>query len=166
MPRAKKELPKVSVIDRRLANPFGLPSEAVRLKEGQWATRWFAESVRTGRVHQGQQMGWECVTPDDLAGAASDIGAQVVDLRVVRGDASSREVLMKMPQADFDRIAKAKALKNLADMGSSKKSSDKAANLAAKQFGEEAAETIHRSNMEITDSRESYDLEDDTPTLA
>ena len=161
-----KKLPKVSVIDRRLANPFGLPSEAVRLKEGQWATRWFAESVRTGRIHQGQQMGWECVTPDDLAGAASDIGAQVVDLRVVRGDTSNREVLMKMPQADFDRIAKAKALKNLADMGSSKKSSDKAANLAAKQFGEEAAETIHRSNMEITDSRESYDLEDDTPTLA
>jgi hypothetical protein len=70
---------------------------------------------------------------------------------------------MKMPQAEFALIQRAKAEKNLADMGSSKKTSEKAANLAAKQFGDEAGEAVYRSNMEITDSRAQYDLEDEAP---
>lgn len=166
MPRKARELPKVSIIDRRLQNPFGLPSVAVTLKEGQWAVRWFAESVRTGRVHQGTQMGWDFVTPDDLRGDASDIGAQAVDGRIVRGDNSNREVLLKMPQADFEKIQHAKAEKNLADMGSSKKSSHTVANMAAKQFGDEAGDVLSKSHMEITDSRERYALDDDTPKSA
>ena len=158
-----KKLPKVSIIDRRLANPFGLPSEPIHLKDGQWAVRWFAESVRSGRVHQGQQLGWVCVSAEDLTGDASDIGGQVVDDRVVRGDAAHREVLMKMPQSDFNKIQRAKAAKNIADSSSSKKATANAAEMAAKEFGDEAAETIHRSRMEVTSSRESYDLEDDVP---
>jgi hypothetical protein len=158
-----KKLPKVSILDRRLANPFGLPSDPIHLKNGRWAVRWFAESVRSGRVYQGQQLGWTFVEPTDLTGDASDIGALVVDNRVVRGDAAHREVLMKMPQAEFAQIQRAKAEKNLADMGSSKKTSEKAANLAAKQFGDEAGEAVYRSNMEITDSRAQYDLEDEAP---
>lgn len=163
MPRTKKALPKVSIVDRRLQNPFGLPSEAITLKEGEWAVRWFAESVRTGRVHQGTQMGWDFVTPDDLKGTASDIGAQEADGRIVRGDNSNREVLLKMPATDFAQIQRAKAEKNLADMGSSSKSSAKVANMAAKQFGDEAGDVLSKSNMEIQDSRVSYALDGDTP---
>lgn len=161
----KKALPKVSILDRRLANPFGFPSEAITLKEGQWATRWFAESVRSGRVHQGHQLGWDFVGPEDLRGPASDVGALVVDGRVVRGDAHNREVLMKMPQADFAQIQHAKAVKNLADMGSGKKTSERAANLAAKQFGDQAGDAVYSANIEVTDERRAYDLEGDAPVI-
>lgn len=160
MARTPKKLPNVSIIDRRLANPFGLPSEAVTLKEGKWAVRWFSESVRTGRVHQGTQMGWDYVTPDDLTGQPGDIGAQAIDGRVVRGDNSNREVLLKMPAEDFAKLQHAKAAKNLKDMGSSSKSADKVANMAAKQFGDEAGDVLSKSNMEIHDSRVSYALDD------
>lgn len=160
---AKKQLPKVSILDRRLAHPFGFPSEAITLKEGRWAIRWFSESVRTGRIYQAQQMGWECVAPEELKGSPSDISAIAVDGRVVRGENANREVLMKMPQADYDQIVEAKASKNLADLGSSAKTREKAANAAASKFGDRAGDTVYRSNMEVTDHRASYDLEGDAP---
>lgn len=166
MPRPAKppvDLPKVSVLERRLQHPFGAPSEAIQLKEGRWALRWFSEAVRSGRIHQAQQLGWDFVQPEELRGQASDIGGQIVDGRVVRGDAHNREVLMKMPEADFHAIQDAKALKNIASLGSGKKTREDAANATAKQFGDQAADTVYRSNIEVTDERRSYDLEDEAP---
>lgn len=163
MAKVKKDLPTVSIVDRRLAHPFGFPSESITLKEGQWSIRWFSEAVRSGRIYQAQQMGWEFVIPEELRGTASDISALVVDGRIVRGENANREVLMKMGKADFDRIQQAKASKNLADLGSSKKTRDVASNAAAAKFGDQAGEAVNRSNMEVTDHRASYDLEGDNP---
>jgi hypothetical protein len=163
MAKAKKELPKVSVIDRRLANPFGLPSQAIYLKEGQWALRWFAESVRTGRIYQAQQLGWDFVLPEELRGTPSDAGAIIVDGRVVRGDAGNREILMKMAAEDFAKIQKAKADKNLRDLGSVAKLKESAANKASTELGDQAANAIYNTNIEITSERVAYDLEDDRP---
>lgn len=158
-------LPKVSVLERRLQHPFGAPSNSIKLREGDWHLRWMAESVRSGRIYQAEQLGWEFVQPDELRGQAQDVGGLIVDGRVVRGDASNREVLMKMPADMFSAIQRAKAQKNLTDLGSAKKNKEDAANKAASTpgMGEEAAEVIYKSNMEITDSRVAYDLEGDTP---
>lgn len=165
MPKAKV-LPKVSVLERRLLNPFGSPSIKIDLKDGgQWATRWVSETLRTGRVYQVQGLGWDFVTPDDIVGDPADFGCQVLDQRLVRGDASQREVLMKMPQADFDAITRAKRDKNLSGLGSTKKIKEEAANAAAKEFGtDEAADTIYRSNLSVNDSRVNMDLDGDAPT--
>ena len=156
-----KKLPKVSVLDRRVQFPFGAPSEAIQLTEGEWAIRWVSEGVRTGRVYQVQNMGWEFVTPEELVGQPTDLGCQALDNRLVRGDAANRDVLMKMPKASFDQIQQAKAGHNLRNLGSGKKMKEDAANLATKHFGtDEAGEAIYRSDIDVKDSRVSYELDD------
>lgn len=159
----EKKLPKVTVLERRLKNPFGTPSEGVTFKEGAWMARWFSEALRTGRIHQAVTLGWDFVEPGDLATPAADLGFQVVDNRVVRGDAASREVLMKMPQADFDAVQKAKADTNTRNLNSGKKMKEEAANRATAHFGtDEAGEAIYKSDIDVRDSRVRYEL-DDTP---
>lgn len=160
---AEKVLPKVSILDRRLAHPFGFPSESIALKHGQWAVRWFSEGLRTGRIYQAQQLGWDFVNADELRGVPSDISALVVDGRIVRGENANREVLMKMPQAEYDLIQSAKADRNLSDLGSSAKTREKAANAATSKFGPQAGDAVYDSKMEVTDHRASYDLEGDAP---
>lgn len=153
-PKPKKALPHVSILERRLRNPFGEASVAVRLKEGEWATRWFNVSVRTGRIHQGQQLGWTFVTPAELIGRPEDYGFEALDDRLVRGDQANRDYLMKMPKADFEQIQMAKAEKNIREMGSSKKLKEQAAQAASKVFDtDEAGDRIFESNIELTDTR-------------
>lgn len=163
MAKQKKELPKISVLERRIAHPFGMPSEAITLKEGDWVVRWVNEGVRTGRVYQVQNMGWDFVSPEELKGQPQDVGCQALDGRLVRGDAASRDVLMKMPKADFHEIQQAKSRANLKGLGSGAKNREDAANRAAKAFGDEAADAIYRSGMEVTDERVSMDLEGEAP---
>ena len=155
-----KKLPKVSIIERRLKHPFGSPSEAIKLKEGDWATRWVSETLRTGRVYQVQNLGWDFVTPEEVVGQPTDLGCQAIDNRLVRGDASNREVLMKMPKADFDAIQRAKADANLRGLHSGKKLKEDAANRATQHFGtDEAGEAIYNSDLDVRDSRVAYELE-------
>lgn len=159
----EKKLPKVTVLERRLKNPFGSPSEGVKFKEGEWMARWFSETLRTGRIHQAVTLGWDFVVPEDLATPAADLGFQAIDSRVVRGDAANREVLMKMPKVEFEQIQKAKADTNLRNLNSGKKLKEEAANRATAHFGtDEAGETIYKSDLDVRDSRVSYEL-DDTP---
>src|SRR6185503_351083 len=156
-----KKLPKVSILERRLKNPFGSPSEAIKLKEGDWATRWVSETLRSGRVYQVQNLGWDFVTPEEVVGQPSDLGCQAIDNRLVRGDAANREVLMKMPRADFEAIQRAKAETNLRNLGSGKKLKEDAANRATQHFGtDEAGEAIYNSDLDVRDSRVAYELEE------
>lgn len=160
---AKKALPKVSVLDRRLANPFGAPSVDITLKTpGRWAIHIVNSAVRTGRYYDVvHNKGWVPVAPSELDGRPEEYGFKEQDGRLVRGD-RGEEILMKMPQADFDAIQRAKAEHNLKGLGK-KAMLDTAASMAASQgLGDEAAETIARSNMEITDSRVAMDLEGET----
>lgn len=164
MPRKPKvaDLPKIDVLERRLQHPFGAPSVAIQLKDGlKWAIRWVNDHVRTGRVYQTQSMGWEFVGADEIVGRPADLGCRVLDGRLVRGE-HGEEVLMKMPQEMFDKIQWAKARVNLENLGGSK-AKQQAADAVAKQFGDEAAETVYRSNMEVTDSRVAVDLEGEAP---
>jgi hypothetical protein len=159
----KKELPVVSVLERRLANPFGAPSVPITLKDGgRWAIRIANDGVRTGRVHQIIQLGWTYVTPDEIDGRPADFGFREMDGRLVRGE-HGQEVIVKMPQADFDAIQSAKADKNLANLGGKKIKHD-VANATAAKYGDEAGETVFNSQMDVQDSRVSVDLDGDTPS--
>lgn len=155
MPR--KKLPKVSVLDRRLAHPFGAPSVPITLKEGDWAIRVANDRVRTGRVHQMVNMGWLFVEAGEIDGTPSDFGFRELDGRLVRGE-HGEEVLMKMPQADYDAIQDAKARLNLKNLGA-KQTRDAVAQETAVKFGSEAGDTVHQ-NIEVNDSREQVELEE------
>lgn len=157
-----KKLPKVSIIERRLRHPFGAPSIPVLLKSGeQFAVRIVNTTMRNGRLYEVLQKGWTYVTPDELVGEPMELGFRVQDDRLVRGE-KGEEVLMKMPQEDFEAVMDAKARYNIKHLGK-KQSLETAANQAGKELGDQAAETISRANIEITDSRERVELEPDTP---
>ena len=165
MPRAPKEkkLPVVSVLERRLLHPFGAPSVPIVMKDGQpWETHWMSAEVRSGRVHQAIKMGWVYVLPTDIAGTPEELGFDVRDNRITRGNNGS-EVLMKMPLADYRLIANAKAAKNLEQMTGKKIKEDAAQRTAAK-FGDEAGDSIFNSDMEVKDSRVNIDLDGDGPS--
>lgn len=155
-----KTLPKVSVVERRLANPFGAPSVEITLKTaGRWAIRIVNSAIRSGRYYDVvHNKGWVPVEPGELDGRPEEYGLKELDGRLVRGD-RGEEVLMKMPEADYEAIQRAKAEHNLKGLGK-KQVLESAASMAASQgMGDQAAETIYRSNMEITDSRVAMDLE-------
>ena len=156
-----KRIPKVSVLERRLANPFGAPSVPITLKTpGQWAIRIVNGTMRTGRIHDmTANKGWVLVTADELDGTPDDLGFRVRDGRIVRGEHGD-EVLMKMPQADYDQIQKAKGAYNLKQLGT-KQTREAVAQATAQQFGDEAADTVNR-NITVNDGRETSELEPDS----
>jgi len=155
---AKKALPKVSVLERRLKHPFGAPSVPITLKDGKlWAIHIANDRVRTGRVHQMAQMGWTFVQADEVDGRPEDFGFRELGHRLVRGE-HGEEVLMKMPQEDFDQIQNAKADLNIKNLGQ-KKTREAVAQATATEYGDEAGETVFK-NIEVTDGRERVELED------
>lgn len=158
-----KKLPKVSVLDRRRAHPFGAPSQAITLKTpGQWMIRTVNSNVRSGRIYDMiHNKGWVYVQPEELDGSPDELGFQVKDGRIVRGT-NGEEVLMKIPQADYDAIQEAKARTNLKGLGK-KQALEAAANLAGKTFGDQAGDTVSKASFDIEDSREAVELEPDLP---
>lgn len=161
-PPKTEDLPKIDVLERRLLHPFGAPSVPITLKDGdKWAIRWVSDAVRNGRVYQVQQMGWTFIEPEEIAGRPADFGCKVMDNRLVRGE-HGEEVLMKMPQDMYDKIQWAKAKHNIENLGG-QKAKTQAAEALAKQFGSEAADTVYESNMQVTDSRVTMDLEGEGP---
>ena len=51
MAKTEKKLPKVSILDRRLKNPFGSGTVPITLKTpGQWEVRWVYSKLRAGHV--------------------------------------------------------------------------------------------------------------------
>jgi hypothetical protein len=157
----KKALPVVSVIDRRLQHPFGAPSVPITMKDGQqWETRWMSGELRSGRVHQALKMGWAYVLPEEIDGSIEELGFDVKDNRIVQGH-HGQEVLMKMPRADYARLQQAKADKNLRDMRGEAIKSNVAQRTAAK-FGDEAADSVYNSDIEVKDSRVNIDLDGDS----
>jgi hypothetical protein len=157
MAKKTATLPKVSVIDRRLAHPFGAPSVPITLKDGQpWAIRVVNDRVRTGRVYQMTGMGWTFVEASEIDGRPADFGFREIDGRLVRGE-HGEEVLMKMPQADYDAVQHAKARINLKNL----QKRDAVAQEVAEKFGPEAGDTVHQ-NIEISDSREQVELDEES----
>lgn len=152
---AEKKLPKVSIIDRRLQNPFGAPSIPITLKTaGKWAVRWVYAKLRAGRLHDmTHNKGWVFVEPSEIDGTPDEYGLTAKDNRLVRGD-HGEEVLMKMPQEDFDRIAKAKSDYNLKQLGK-KQMQEAVAQATAKEHGDEAGDSVFNAfqHGDVKDSR-------------
>lgn len=162
---AAKPLPKVSVLDRRLAHPFGAPSPSITLKTpGDWEIRIFNKDVRTGRIHDAvNKLGWVFVEADELDGQPDEYGFRVLDGRLVRGEHGA-EVIMKMPRSSYLQIQQRKAEENLKALGS-KKTREDVAQRTAQQFGAQAGDTVFQ-HVKVEDSREQMELEDEAPVAA
>src|SRR3990167_316878 len=169
MPRRKKDtsetpLPKVSVLERRLAHPFGSPSVPITLKEGgPWQIRVVNANMRSGRIGDMiHNKGWTFVQASDIDGTPEELGFRKQDDRLVLGE-HGEEVLMKMPLDMFNRIQQAKAEHNQAALGT-KQTKELVANRTAAQFGSEAADTVHQKfddAISIRDERGAVVLDED-----
>src|SRR5262245_4234191 len=115
----KTRKPRVTILERRLQNPFGEPSQDIEFKTGLKVTaRWFNESARPGQVYRAKKnLGWEPVTHDMIADMDS-LGAHQVDTAgaIVRGE-RGQEHLMFMPTGDYRQIQMAKTRENIKKMG-------------------------------------------------
>jgi hypothetical protein len=143
----EKPTPRISVLERRLQNPFGEPSQTIRFKargdclvEGHW----FNEATRPGQIHRAKELGWVPVVPDMIEDMDS-IGYHTISAahQIVRGQ-RGEEVLMWMPQSDYQRIQFAKAKKNLDDMRDFDKEKHKMLNAAAAKYGGQSADYLNR----------------------
>ena len=131
----------LSVIERRLHDPFGIPSRDIPLKGNKmgWVVRTFCADPEHPNRHYDavHRLGWTPVTELDLVETAQSLGFTVsVDNRVVRGD-KGQEVLMAMPREDFDRIQARKAEVNTKSLrGESMR--NEVATVTGKEHGDEA----------------------------
>lgn len=150
-----KALPKVSIIDRRLANPFGSGSVPITLKTpGKWEIRWIFADLRAGRIHDVvQNKGWVFVEPSEIDGSPEEYGLSAKDNRLVRGE-HGKEVLMKMPLEDFRKIQKAKSEHNERQLGK-KQMREAVAQSMAKEEGDQAGDVVYDAFKygDVKDSR-------------
>lgn len=154
-------LPKVSVLERRLKNPFGVSSAPITLNTpGQWAIRIINSGLRRGRMHDvTHNKGWVFVEPHELDGTPEENGFKAVDNRLVRGE-HGEEVLMKMPQAEFDAIVDAKTRLNIKGLGT-KAIRESVAQQTAQEYGSEAGDQVYSAfrSVEISESRSPMPLD-------
>jgi hypothetical protein len=155
MAKAKNALPKVSVLERRLANPFGANAVPITLKtEGEWEIRWEFSKLRSGHIYNMvHNKGWEFVQPHELMGEPDEYGLIAKDNRLVRGD-HSEEVLMKMPREMFRKIAQAKAEHNLKQLGK-KQMQEAVSQATAKEHGDQAGDSVFNAfqHGDVVDKR-------------
>lgn len=150
MPRPAKTsetttaLPSISVLERRLQNPFGEGSIPIKMKQPGWTLHIINASLRSGRYHDVvRNKGWVPVEANEIDGDPADFGFDVKEGRVVRGERGS-EVLVKMPTKDYQRIALAKDDVNRRGLGGQavKKA---ATEKAAREFGDQAADMVDQN---------------------
>lgn len=117
MAKAAAQAPKLSVIERRLQNPFGEPSAPTSFKESGRIARWFNGAIIADKIWRAKHKGWTPVTTDEIADL-DQLGGYTKSPEgfVTRGD-RGQEVLMWMRREDFDAIAMAKTRENNRNMG-------------------------------------------------
>jgi hypothetical protein len=141
------DAPRISVIDRRLKNPFGTPSREIPLKgeKRNWVVRTFSADPEHPNRHYDavHRLGWQPLTEEDLAVSIESLGyVKSPDGRIVRGE-KGHEVLMAMPKEHFEAVQRAKADANLRSLkGAAVKS--EVAQATAKEHGDEAGETTYK----------------------
>ena len=155
-PPPKKVAPRVSVLDRRLQNPFGEPSAPVALKERSRVARWFNAAILTDKIWRAKQKGWDPVRPDEIVDL-DQIGGHTISPEgyVTRGD-RGHEVLMSMPRDAYTDIARAKAIHNTRTMGHPSAQRKELIEAVGQKYGDEAATFVGQSRP-VGEVRDSYE---------
>lgn len=142
----KPETPvRVSVLDRRLNDPFGEPSIPVQFKDVSLIARWFNGAISTDKIWRAQHVkGWATVTPAMLVDIDQIGGFDLSPAGYITRGERGHEVLMCMPRAAYDQIQMAKTRKNLANMGDSGRTKAEVVNAAGEKYGDEAASYLNQ----------------------
>lgn len=150
--------PRVSVLDRRLNDPFGMPSIPIAFKDPRLLARWFNGAISNDKIWMAKQVqGWTPVTPEMLVDLDQIGGHNVSPAGYITRGERGAEVLMCMPRADFDRIAMAKTRKNMERMGDSFKTKAEVVEAAAAKYGDEGADFLHRHVGPVGGVVDSYE---------
>ena len=153
-----KTKPTISVIERRLQGPsvHRTSSQPIPLTEpGKWVLRWENSQISPDHmwniVHN---LGWTYAEPTDLDCPIDEIGANVRDNRIVRGE-RGQEVLMKMLAKDYKRVEKKKTEENIRQTFGKKQVKDAIVAGVASEHGERAADYVAQNvnAIEVTDRR-------------
>ena len=138
----KPRKPRISVLERRLQNPFGEPSVEIRMKDPNVKPRWFNDDARPGQIHRAKELGWVPVDPDMVEDPDS-IGFHTVTAgQIVRGP-RGQEVLMWMPLNEFNQIQLAKTEANYRAMRDFDRQKSDMLEAAAAKYGSEAADFLN-----------------------
>jgi len=157
-------IPRIAILDRRLQNPFGEPSESIRFiprYQGQIEAHWFNEDVRNGRIFQARkQLGWQPVTPDMVEDLDS-VGAHEVSVenKITRGE-RGKEVLMWMPAADYKQVQMAKTRINLEKMKDLRGEQKELLEEMGRTLGDQAATTAEAAVKKYVTRRSWKEGED------
>ena len=146
----------------RLANPFGEPSSPINLRNTSMMPRWFNAAIVSDKVWRAKAKGWDPVRECDLVDP-QQVGLYTTSPEgyVTRGE-RGQEVLMQIPKQVYQAIEKAKTAYNNRNMGSPMKTKNEVVEAASAQYGDEAADYLHRNLHEgrvgptggVTDSYE------------
>ena len=109
-------------------------------------TRWFNSEI-DGRIpHATDELGWVPVAPAEVAGGLSGT-MQDTNGQVTR--AGGREILMKMPAAEYKQILLARELRSDKAMKSEAKTRQRTAEMMAQHGHESGADRVMGSGLEI-----------------
>lgn len=158
-PAPAKPRPAVSIRERRMQGIGlrGTGAPKIDLKEPGWECRWFNSEVKADHIwHAKNQLGWESVSPEELADPEQVGGFQrSPEGHVVRGE-KGREVLLKIPSEDRKQIEKQKSVANIRAMDPHRQKAD-IANAAGKQMGDEAGTFIDKNVSVIGQVRTTHE---------
>ena len=154
---AESKRPHISVLERRLQNPFGEPSAPIVLRDASLECRWFNATTSADQIWRNKRKGWNQVKPEDVLDL-EQIGGYAVDASgfIVRGERGS-EVLMSMPKDWRRQIELAKAAHNVRNMGNPAAMKNEVVQAASAQLGDEAADFLHRAGRVTGGVKDSYE---------
>jgi len=151
-----KKARRISVLERRLQNPFGEPSAPIHLKDPALVPRWFNSAGRPDNIWRAKEQGWTGVVPGMIVDI-TQIGTYTTspDGYVARGE-RAQEVLMAMPKDDFHQIQMAKTKENIRRMGHPNAQRQEAIQAYAKQ-NPDGAELVDRRGGPTGGVHDSYE---------
>ena len=139
---------RISVINRRLKNPFGQPSRDIPLRgeKKTWVVRTFvADKEHPNRHYDAvHTYGYVPLTKKDLAVSPESIGYTVSPSGYIVRGTHGQELLCAIPFAEWEAVQKAKSDKNRKSLELGRMKVE-AAEATAKEFGAEAGEHVMKS---------------------
>ncbi len=145
--------PDLQVMERALANPFGLPSEPIKLRDPRFSTHWVNTGLRDSRFREMTERGYLPVRPEYLEDPKAFLFAVSVDGYVTKGN-RGEEILMYSTKENVQARAMRKAEINSRGMRNARQ---EAVEAAGQQLGDEAASFLQRKGSVVGGVRDSYE---------
>jgi hypothetical protein len=147
--------PSVEVLERSLANPFGLPDAEVRLTDPSVLTHWCNTGIGGHQLGKYLDAGYLKVTPDMLADRDRVSFVASPEGYVVRGH-RGEEILLYTPRDWYRRRQEAKEAENRAAMDPMR-TKRQLVQAASEKLGDEAATYLDGHVGPTGSVRDSYE---------